>query len=72
MIKLLEMDVKNVVEQNTFGDQRICIGSDTGKVGYFVLLSTDLTLLLADTRYGVYNVNWHKTFPKNTTQFGKK
>jgi hypothetical protein len=40
-------------------------------VGYFVLLSTDSTLLLADTRHGVCNVNLDKTFQKNTRQFGK-
>jgi hypothetical protein len=35
------------------------------------LLGTDSTLLLADTRYGVCNVNWHETFEKNTRRFGK-
>ena len=33
-------------------------------MGYFVLLSTELTLLLADTRYGVCNVNLHNMFKK--------
>ena len=40
-------------------------------MGHFVLLCTDLTLLLGDTRYGECNVNLHKTFQKNTRQFGK-
>jgi hypothetical protein len=35
------------------------------------LFGTDLTILLADTRYGVCNVNLQKTFQKNTRQFGK-
>lgn len=44
---------------------------ETDKVGYFVLLGTELTLLLADTRYGVCNVNLHKAFKKTRDILGK-
>jgi hypothetical protein len=46
--KLLEMAIRNIVEQNTCGTSEDAFGEETGKVPCFVLYSTDLTLLLVD------------------------
>ena len=54
MIKFLEMAVINVVEQNTFGDQRRFIGSVTGKVGYFK--SAQRRFKIVTGRYKIWSV----------------